>query len=168
MTLGQLRGLDPVVDRRARTVILGSFPGVASLWAGHYYAHPRNQFWPILAAVLGEPLMSMRYEERYASLLAHRIALWDVLGACRRSGSLDSAIRDARANDLQDLIERAPALERVLFNGRTAASQESRIQALGLKTCVLPSTSPAHASVGFEHKLVAWRQALSNHRRGPE
>jgi len=166
MTRARLRGLDPVVDRCARTIILGSFPGAASLQAGHYYAHPRNQFWPILAAVLDEPLTSMPFEERYACLRAYRVALWDVLAACRRTGSLDSAIRDPLANDLQALNARAPVLERALFNGRSAARQEPWFRAQGLQTSVLPSTSPAYASMGFDQKLAAWRQALSDLRRG--
>jgi TDG/mug DNA glycosylase family protein len=166
MTLARLRGLEPVLDYRACTIILGSFPGAASLQAGHYYAHPRNQFWPILAAVLDAPLTSLPFEERYACLRSHRVALWDVLATCRRTGSLDSAIRDPLANDLQALNEHAPALERVLFNGRTAARSEPWFRARGLQTSVLPSTSPAYASVSFEKKLEVWQQALSNHRKG--
>lgn len=156
-----LLGFGPVADRRALTLILGSFPSEASLQAGHYYAHPRNQFWPILGEVLGEPLASLPFEERYARLRAHRIALWDVILACERPGSLDADIRAARANDFDALLRRAPRLERVLFNGRTAARFASRFAALGLRTVVLPSTSPAHAGMRYAEKLAAWRAALA-------
>ena len=156
-----LLGFGPVADRRARTLILGSFPSEASLQAGHYYAHPRNQFWPILGEVLGEPLASLPFEERYRRLRAHRIALWDVILACERPGSLDADIRAARANDFDALLRRAPRLARVLFNGRTAARFEARFAELGLRTVVLPSTSPAHAGVRYAQKLAAWRAALA-------
>jgi hypoxanthine-DNA glycosylase len=47
-----LQGLAPVIDKRARVLILGSFPSTASLVAQQYYAHPQNQFWRILGAVI--------------------------------------------------------------------------------------------------------------------
>ena len=49
-----LTGLPPLVSSQTRLLILGSFPGVASLQAQQYYGHPQNQFWRILSAVLGE------------------------------------------------------------------------------------------------------------------
>ncbi len=156
-----LHGFGPVADRRARTLILGSFPSEASLRAGHYYAHPRNQFWPILGEALGEPLASLPFEQRYLRLRAHRIALWDAILACRRPGSLDADIRAARVNDFDSLLRRAPHLERVLFNGRAAAGFERRLAALGLRTATLPSTSPAHAGMRYAAKLAAWRAALA-------
>ncbi|MDB5909538.1 MAG: hypothetical protein JWP34_3652, partial [Massilia sp.] len=77
-----LTGLAPVIAANTRILILGSFPGAASLSAQQYYAHPRNQLWPILSALAGEDLVGQPYDERLSRLLAHRIGLWDVLGAC--------------------------------------------------------------------------------------
>jgi len=155
-----LRGFPPIVDRRTETLILGSFPSEASLAAGQYYAHPRNQFWRLLGACLGEPLADLDYGERGARVLAHRVGIWDVLDACRRPGSLDAAIRDPRPNDFAMLREVAPALKRVLFNGATAARFARRFAAAGLATAVLPSSSPAHAGRSYEQKLALWRSAL--------
>jgi hypoxanthine-DNA glycosylase len=152
-----LLGLPPVVGPAARLLILGSFPGQRSLQAAQYYAHPRNQFWPILAALLEEPLVGMPYEERLARVVARGIALWDVVGACRRPGSLDASIRDAAHNDFDALFERLPGLRAVAFNGAAAAQREGLFAARGLATIRLPSTSPAHAGVSFDAKLARWR-----------
>jgi len=152
----RLRGLGPVVDARTRVVVLGSFPGVASLDAGAYYAHPRNQFWTILERILGAPLAGRPYDERLQVLLDHRIGLWDVYASCVRSGSLDSAIEQPQRNDLVRLRRGAPALRAVGFNGRTAARFEPEVSAWGVHTAVLPSTSPAYAALDLDAKLAAW------------
>lgn len=155
-----LTGLDPVIDIRTRILVLGSFPGAASLAAGQYYAHPRNLLWPILSALSGENLVALPYAERLPSLLAHGIGLWDVLGACERAGSLDSAIRKPAANDFARLHASCPVLETVGFNGQAAGKFAAQFAAEGYRTLVLPSTSPAHASLSFELKLAAWQQLL--------
>ncbi len=153
-----LQGLAPVIDAGIRMLILGSFPGAASLAAGQYYAHPRNQLWPILSALTGEDLAGRPYDERLTRLLAHRIGLWDVLGACERAGSLDSAIRKPAANDFVRLRALCPLLETVGFNGQTAGKFAAQFALAGYQTMVLPSTSPAHAALSFEQKLVRWRR----------
>ena len=155
-----LRGFPPIIDRRTETLILGSFPSTASLAAGQYYAHPRNQFWRLLGALLGEPLAELDYGERAARVLAHRFGIWDVLDACRRPGSLDADIRDARPNDFAALRRLAPRLRCVLFNGGTAGRFAAQFAAAGFATGVLPSSSPAHAGRSYEQKLALWRAAL--------
>jgi hypoxanthine-DNA glycosylase len=152
-----LTGLAPVIDARTRILILGSFPGAASLAAQQYYAHPRNLLWPILSALTGEPLAALPYAERLPRLLAHGFGLWDVLGACEREGSLDSAIRKPAANDFARLRELCPLLETVGFNGQTSGKFAAQFAAAGYRTVVLPSTSPAHAALPFDAKLAAWR-----------
>ena len=161
MTGGRrLRGFAPIIDRRTETLILGSFPSEASLAAGQYYAHPRNQFWRLLGALLDEPLTEMDYRARCARVLAHRLGIWDVLDACQRSGSLDSRIKDAQPNDFAALRRRAPRLRRVVFNGGTAGRFARQFAAAGFATAILPSSSPAHAARSFEQKLVLWRSAF--------
>lgn len=155
-----LSGFPPVLDAGTRILILGSFPGVASLQAAQYYAHPRNQFWRLVGAVIGEDLPALPYEERLTRLRAHGIGLWDVIDACVRKGSLDSAIRNARANDFSELQTRAPSLQRVCFNGKTSGRHQPAFAAAGYDTLVLPSSSPAHASLSFDAKLAVWRRIL--------
>jgi len=156
----RLRGLPPVIGAQARVLILGSFPSAASLAAQQYYAHPQNQFWRVLGAVVGQPLKEMDYPARLAAVQAAGIAIWDVFASCERDGSLDAAIRDAAPNDLAGLRRAAPLLRRVCFNGRMAARRIREIEALGFDAVVLPSTSPAHAGMSFEDKLARWREAL--------
>lgn len=153
-------GLAPVIDSRTRILILGSFPGAASLAAGQYYAHPRNLLWPILSHLTGADLAGMPYDERLPRLLDRGFGLWDVLGACEREGSLDSAIRAPAANDFARLRELCPQLETVGFNGQTSGKFAPRFAEAGYRTVVLPSTSPAYASMTLAQKLAAWRQLI--------
>lgn len=151
----------PVIGNNTRLVILGSFPGVASLQAQQYYAYPRNQFWPIVGALLGEPdLIAYGYEDKLAFILANGVGLWDVYKACERQGSLDSNIRKGEANDLSLLLDFAPDLKVIAHNGRASAGFMSKTLALGVEVLALPSSSPAYASMRFEEKLKHWKQAF--------
>ena len=159
----QLDGLGPVLDVNTRLVVLGSFPGVASLQAQQYYGHPRNQFWPILAALWGVDLSRADYARRLDVARAHGLGLWDVYASCRRVGSLDRAIERPQLNDLGELRVRAPGLRAVVHNGTESARAMVHTRALGVPVQRLPSTSPAHASWSFERKLAAWRTAFEAH-----
>jgi hypoxanthine-DNA glycosylase len=160
LTAGLLQGLPPVIGRHTRLVVLGSFPGAASLAAGQYYAHPRNQFWPIVGRLLGVDLADLPYRERLLFIETRGLGLWDIYARCRRRGSLDSAIVDAEANDLASLRRRAPRLAAVAHNGGESARASRITAALGMQVHRLPSTSPANASWSFERKLAAWRTAF--------
>lgn len=159
----RLEGLPPVLGRATRLMVLGSFPGAASLAAGRYYAHPRNQFWPLLSAIWGIDLVALPYARRLAEIKARGLGLWDVHAACRREGSLDSAIRDAVPNDLASLRRRAPGLEAVAHNGGESARAAASTSALGWTVHRLPSSSPANASWSFERKLAVWRAVFAQH-----
>jgi hypoxanthine-DNA glycosylase len=156
----RLHGLPPVLGPGARLLVLGSFPGVASLRAGQYYGHPRNHFWPILSALWQVDLVGLPYAQRLAEMQRRGLGLWDVYASCRRSGSLDSAIADAEWNDFATLRASAPALQAVAHNGGESARARRHLQALGFQVHRLPSTSPANASWSFERKLAAWRQVF--------
>ena len=153
-----LTGLPPVLERDTRVLILGSFPGAKSLAAKQYYAHPRNQFWSLMSAVLEDDLAGLPYPARLSRLLEHRIGLWDVIAACERQGSLDTAIRNAETNDFEALKHRCPQLMRVCFNGKTSGKLAPEFSSAGFETLVLPSSSPANAQFSFEQKLVIWQK----------
>lgn len=161
MTSPVLRGLAPVVDPRTRIVVLGSFPGAASLAAREYYAHPQNLFWRIIGDVIGVPLIGRAYQDRLEALLAAGLGLWDVYRSCVRAGSLDSAIRAAQPNDFRRLVRQAPQLARACHNGKASGRFAAILQDFDLEVRVLPSTSPANAGMRYEDKLARWREALS-------
>lgn len=146
-----------------RLVVLGSFPGVASLQAQQYYGHPRNHFWPILSALWGMDLPALAYQDRLEAVLGRGVGIWDVYASCRRDGSLDSAIEAARLNDLASLRRYAPQLRAVIHNGGESARSMKHTQALGVDVLKLPSTSPANASWSFARKLDAWRDAFERY-----
>jgi TDG/mug DNA glycosylase family protein len=161
----RLHGLPPVVDARARVLVLGSMPGAESLRRQEYYAHPRNHFWRIVEDVLGVP-RALPYPRRLEGLRDAGVALWDVLGECARHGSLDTGIeRDSMAvNDIPALLAQYPRIDGVLFNGLFAETVfRSRLGAAvgpALPRRRLPSTSPANAARPYAEKLSAWREAL--------
>jgi hypoxanthine-DNA glycosylase len=151
------RSMPPAGSTDARLLILGSLPGEASLAAQRYYAYPQNQFWRLLGQAIDEPLAQLPYEQRLACLADRGIALWDVVATARRLGSLDGAIREATANQLDDFIATHPRLRAVAFNGQTAA----RLGRLaigdrgGIELIDLPSSSPAY-TLSFEEKAKRW------------
>lgn len=156
----------PVADASARILILGSMPGVESLRAGRYYAHPRNAFWRVMGELVGAG-PDLPYAKRIMQLRRSRIALWDVLAACMREGSLDAAIDEESiiANDLPAFLAQHRHISHVFFNGATAERCFARhvqpaLEAGILQLQRLPSTSPAHAAMNFVQKLQAWRGIL--------
>ena len=148
----------PVVAPQVRILLLGSLPGAASLAAARYYAHPRNLFWRLAGAVIErEDLPALDYDARLAALLSHDIGLWDTIASALRPGSLDSAIRQAEAAPLRELVATLPALRAVGFNGAAAARIGRRsLDGTGLALVDLPSSSPANASISLPRKLESW------------
>ncbi|HET8691254.1 MAG TPA: DNA-deoxyinosine glycosylase [Steroidobacteraceae bacterium] len=164
----RLKGFPPIANRKARILVLGSMPSEASLAAGQYYAFRHNQFWRIAGEICGFA-PDAPYAARRRGLLRARLALWDVIESCVRPGSLDSAIREdsVRANNFAAFLAGHPGIHRVCFNGRKAESAWRRHvrptlpASLDLEYRLLPSTSPAHAGMGYRSKLRIWRSALT-------
>jgi double-stranded uracil-DNA glycosylase len=174
MPPARVHSFPAVIGADTRILILGSMPGVASLNAQQYYAHPQNQFWRIMGAICGAG-PELPYEQRLQALLRQGLGLWDVLHSCVRGGSLDAAIEhhSAVANELLPLLQRAGSIMRLCCNGGSAymALQRHFGKRLArefpqIHICRLPSTSPANASWRYARKLEAWTQALGD-RRAP-
>ena len=157
----RLQGLNPLVNAQTRVLMLGSFPGAASLQAQRYYGHPRNQFWRLLGDSLNLPLVTSDYESRLALLTEAHIGLWDVITETHRKGSLDSDIRDPLASDLRGMLGTLPALRCIAFNGGTAhrigLRQLGPELAARYRILALPSSSPAY-TLAYADKLSAWLQ----------
>jgi hypoxanthine-DNA glycosylase len=164
-----LASFPPVITPASTILILGSMPGSMSLCRRQYYAHPRNDFWPIMGDLVGVPVEAA-YPERIAHLARSGIALWDSLKCCERPGSLDAAIvaGTEEPNDFAALLDAHPALRAVCFNGKKS-EQVFRQQVLPalpeavllrLDLIGLPSTSPANAGFTYEQKLARWRVIL--------
>lgn len=162
-------GFPPIEDAAARVLVLGSLPGVKSLEMREYYAQPYNAFWRIMGELVGAG-PELEYPARMLRLRAHGLAVWDVLAAGEREGSLDSAIVPASivVNDFSAFFARHRELRLICFNGNTAAGLFRRKvlpslepQWAAIERRALPSTSPAYASLRFEQKLARWREALA-------
>src|SRR5665647_3363412 len=159
----RVHSFEPIENRNAEILILGSMPGRASLAAGQYYAHPQNVFWRIMSELLQFDAMAP-YSVRVGALKSARIALWDVLHSCTREGSLDSMIEcDTQvANDFRAFFRSHTNISHVFFNGAKAQACFKRhvlenFNPDSVSYARLPSTSPANASMSFAEKLAAWR-----------
>ena len=158
-------GFPPIVAEHAKVLILGTMPGVASLTKQEYYGHPRNAFWPIMAALFAVNATG-DYQCRVQSLIAHGIAVWDVIQCCQRAGSLDANINigSMQVNDFNDFFGRYPSIGQVFFNGGAAEKLYCRYvrpnldeSLQGLHYHRLPSTSPAYATLSLAEKITAWQ-----------
>lgn len=147
----------PVYDAASRTLILGTMPSPVSRAQAFYYAHPRNRFWPVIAAVFGEP-PPLSKEDRIRFALERRIAIWDVLASCVIDGAADHTIKDPEPNDFAPLLH-AAQITRVFTTGNKAFALYTRLclPRTGLAAASLPSTSPANQRMSFADLVDAYR-----------
>lgn len=150
--------IDPVFDEKSRILILGSFPSVKSREVHFYYGHPQNRFWKVLASLFHEEIPADNKGKK-DFLLAHHIALWDVIHSCKITGSSDASIKDVTANNLKVILDKA-AIQKIYVNGKTAEKLYRKYIEHELhRDCVcLPSTSPANAVYSLERLLSEWKK----------
>jgi len=169
-----LKAFSPIVGLSPKILILGSMPSVISLRDHQYYGNPNNSFWWIMAQLLGFS-EKLPYSERVAELEKSPFAVWDVLSDCERQGSLDSSIvRSSEVpNDIASFLQTYSNVTLLAFNGGAAERIFRRhcsdlvtkevLQRQVPETILLPSTSPAYASMKKQEKLDCWSKALSAH-----
>ena len=154
----------PILPDKPHTLILGTMPGGKSLEANQYYAHPQNQFWKFMGNIYGAS-PSLPYEQRLQILKGKGIAVWDVVHACIRKGSMDADIKNEEVNDFEKFYTENPTIKLVVFDSLTAQNIYNRrvLPTLTKKLRYLrvPSPSPAHARMNYQEKLAFWSQALA-------
>jgi TDG/mug DNA glycosylase family protein len=149
---------DPIVDKHSKVLILGSFPSIKSFEENFYYAHPRNQFWPIMEALFDVTLKNNADKKAFA--LKHGIALYDTYGSLSRSqnNSSDSNLSDLQPNDIPALLEKFPQIKKIFCTGRKSyEGMKKSFPDLSVSAELLPSTSPAYAAMTFDQKLAAYQ-----------
>ena len=158
-----LQSFDYIADEQTTTLIIGSMPGVASLKATEYYAHKHNLFWRFVFEAFGVDFYTPSYVEKISLLTAHHFGLWDAAKNCLREGSLDTNIKNVVPNDFKTLFQTYPNIQRLLFNGQKAFQLFKRFHGDLLdekEYTVLPSTSPANASIPLDKRRQVWFDAL--------
>ena len=156
-----VHSFEPVYDKASEILILGTLPSVKSRENNFYYGHKQNRFWKVLATLLKEPVPDT-IEEKKAMLLAHRIALWDVIQSCDIKGSSDSSIKNVVPTDLGQIISNS-RIERVYCNGAASGNYYKKYQqkVLGIEAVVLPSTSPANAAYSLDRLIGIWSGTIN-------
>lgn len=150
---------EPIVFDDTEILILGTFPSIDSFDRAFYYAHPRNQFWPILSEITGYPVNNR--DQKFWLLKSSKIGLWDMVQGCRRSNSLDSSLREIEVNDIPALLRKYPSIRKILFTGRKAeALFEKYYGDLEIERDYLPSPSPAYAGMSYEEKVKTYREKI--------
>lgn len=156
-----IKGFPPIVDKKTAVLVIGTAPSVDSLKANEYYGHARNQFWPLVFELFENGRKPKDYADKVQTAHAHRIGLFDALASCVRPGSLDSNIRGETPNDFPAFFNKYPQIGMLVFNGQSSFKFYKKAFGEPKKMyCVLPSTSPAHASKTFDQKLSLWREAF--------
>jgi len=156
-----LHNIPPVYDNDSRILILGSFPSVASRESKFYYGHKNNRFWKVLSHLYKETIGENPLDKQ-SFLIAHNIALWDVIKSCDICGSLDSSIKNVTVNDIKSIITDSN-ISRVYTNGKTSDMLYKKyiLSDVGIEAICLPSTSSANASFSFEELCGKWSMILN-------
>jgi len=154
-----LLGFPPIVNKHSKVVVLGSMPSVESIRIQQYYGHPRNQFWEMMKRLLKQNTIES-YADKKKMVLEHGIALWDVVGSCQRTGSLDVNLREIQVNDFPCFLKKYPQIRAIFCNGQKSYRLfKGHYANIILPVFALPSTSPAH-TMPLDRKLIHWKKIL--------
>lgn len=153
--------IEPVYDKNSRVLLLGTMPSPKSRETGFFYGHPQNRFWKVLAILFDEPTPET-VEEKRDLCLRHHIALWDVVESCDIEGASDASIKNAKPNDLAQILNAAP-IQAVFTTGTKAGQLYKKLcePVTSIPCTVLPSTSPANSRVSLSELCATYKQALS-------
>ena len=150
--------LEPIINRDAKILILGSFPSVKSREQSFYYMHPTNRFWDVLAAIYHENFRKMNNMEKKACLLKHHVALYDVVKQCQIQGSSDASLEVVRVHNIADLLQ-GTAVRYIILNGRKAEVLFKRyFPELVEMALYKPSTSVANAMYRLDDLVDEWKE----------
>lgn len=161
-----ISSFEPLIYENSNILILGSIPGEKSLQMKEYYAHPRNQFWRLLAAVYDEEL-PRSYPDKLFFLRSHHIAVWDMIDSCIRKGSLDSRIQGETLNSIQELLSAYPNIQHIFLNGSKSFELFKKLMKdhpIDIAYSRLDSSSPAYTK-SFDLKLEGWEEIRNIQRR---
>ena len=152
----------PLYDKNSRVLILGSFPSVKSREMMFFYGHPQNSFWKVIASIFDEAVPNS-IEEKKKLILGNHLALWDVIAECEIVGSSDASIKNAKANDISEILNNSQ-IQKIIVNGKTAERLYIKYiePATGIKAVVLPSTSPANAAWSLERLVDVWKSEIKD------
>jgi hypoxanthine-DNA glycosylase len=153
------KSFNPIIFKDSKILILGSFPSLESFEKSFYYAHPRNQFWKLLAGLTTFPINNV--DQKICLLKEAKFALWDMVKNCTRKNSLDSSLEEIEVNNLAEFLEEHPSIEKVAFTGRLSEKLfKVHFGYLEIETVYLPSPSAAYAKMSFEMKLENYKKLL--------
>lgn len=157
----ELHNIPPLYDENSEILILGSFPSVKSRESGFFYGHAQNRFWKVISTIFNSP-EPQNIPEKRKLLLTNHIALWDVIGSCEILGSSDSSIKNAKANDISIVLERAK-IRKIILNGKTAEKYYNKYLKgkTEIEALTLPSTSPANAAWTLCSLIEEWGAAIN-------
>ena len=150
-----ISGFLPVSDANSRVLILGSFPSVKSRAVSFYYGNRQNRFWKILSEFFGEAIEEAA-DFRRSFVLAHGVALWDIVTECEIVGSSDASIKNYKIAPIDELLRGAQASVRASHFGLV------RLRSLGIRSLsagldLVPCTDlrPEHPSCRH-HRYPSW------------
>ncbi|MEE0830970.1 MAG: DNA-deoxyinosine glycosylase [Longicatena sp.] len=152
-------GFEPVIAKDTEILILGSMPSVTSLTKKEYYGFAHNRFWKVMSQIYQMPIDT--YEEKLNIITSQKLALWDVIHACEREGSLDSAIHNEIVNPIDQLLYQYPSIHTIICNGKKSYQTYMKyFKHLNIKVVSLPSTSNANAIWKLDQLCAVWKENL--------